>query len=550
MKKAWLGLSSAVVCAGIVVSGFTSATANTRLSKSSNAAVSAPVPSGPPILLLSGGPGDMFEAAWFNYGDLPKTLIFRRLLMLDVHGQPTETDLAKSYKISSDGLTYTFTLRDNIKWQDGVKFTPEDVKWSLEMALKSTSINPVFSDAFSKIVGADAYVAGKSNDLQGVIIHGNTITIKLTQPVGDFLLVMAQWPPYPKHLLQNVDPAKLQFAPFWKKPIGDGPYMVTKVVPNNYAILKVFKGFYGPKPKIPEIELQTMTDDQVVPKALANQLDYAAVMSLDEVKEILKDPAYKAYPVPILYDRFLMANITGPDGKGNKKIRDLRVREALLYAINRKAIADKLFPGQASVLNTLIPTDLPEYDKNAVQYNYDPAKAKKLLQEAHFDFSQPIMLQYYYTDPQTLNVIQAIKYYWEQIGVKVNTALMTGDLPQLIYQKRNYDFLYAGLSAMSFEEIYSLFDTDSPLGMEVFGGSKDKWDPLIENLRTASNPKQRTAAVHKLQEMESQFLWRLPLFSLKQYIVVNTSRLKTAGVYGNEWTNYDREFQKWELKVK
>jgi peptide/nickel transport system substrate-binding protein len=100
------------------------------------------------------------------------------------------------------------------------------------------------------------------------------------------------------------------------------------------------------------------------------------------------------------------------------------------------------------------------------------------------------------------------------------------------------------------EEVYGLFHTDSPLGVQVFGGAKDKWDPLIDQLRRTSDQKQRTEIVGKLQEMESQFLWHMPLFSLKQYVIVNESRLKTAGIYGNEWTNYDRKIQDWELKVK
>ncbi|KIL40347.1 hypothetical protein SD70_13960 [Gordoniibacillus kamchatkensis] len=420
----------------------------------------------------------------------------------------------------------------------------------LGMALKSAQINATFSGAFSKIEGAAEWKEGKAKDLKGVTVDGNKVTIKLTEPVGIFLLVMAQWPPYPKHLLENEDPAKLHLAKFWEKPIGNGPYMVTEVKPNNYAILEAFKDFYGPKPKIDKIKLQTMTEDKIVTNAQANQLDYYPVMSLDQVNEALKNPAYRAYPVDILYIRYLQANITGPDGSGNKKIGDLRVRQALEYAIDRKAIADKLFKGQASLIDTKIPKALPEFNKNAKTYDYNPDKAKQMLKEANFDFNQTIKLQYYYTDQQTVDLIDTIKYYWEQVGVKVETSLMKGNLLELIYNKRDYDFLYAGLSGMSMEEVYGLFHTDSPLGMNVFGGAKDKWDPLIDELRKTSDQQKRIEIVGKLQDMEANFLWHMPLFSMKQYIIVNEARLKTAGIYGNEWTNYDRKVQDWELKVK
>ena len=554
MRKSFSLLLSVILLASILIScskqQSSPASSSNDTKTSEPPAASVPSATGEKILYLAHGPDDKFQAAWADYGGFFKTALFRRLLMLNEKLEPVYKDLAKDYSVSPDGKTYTFTLRDDVKWHDGVPFTAEDVKWSLKMALKSASINSVFSGAFSKIVGAQDWQSGKADDLKGVTVEGDKLTIQLTEPVGVFPLVMAQWPPYPKHLLEKEDPAKLHLSSFWEKPIGNGPYMLMEVKPNNYAIMEVFKDYYGPKPKIEKIMLQTMKEDQVVTKTQANQLDYYPNMSLDQVNQILKNPAYKAYPVDILYIRYLQANMTGPDGKGNKKISDLRVRQALLHAIDRKAIADKLFPGQASVINTKIPPGLPEYNKNAVQYDYNPEKAKKLLQEANFDFSQPIKLQYYYTDQQTIDLIDTIKYYWEQIGVKVETSLMKGNLLELIYSKRDYDFLYAGLSAMSMEEVYGLFHTDSPLGVQVFGGAKDKWDPLIDQLRRTSDQKQRTEIVGKLQEMESQFLWHMPLFSLKQYVIVNESRLKTAGIYGNEWTNYDRKIQDWELKVK
>lgn len=550
MKKAFVAMLSIMLFASILISCTKSDSKGETGGGIVKSTAAVPDPMGEKVLLVAGGPDDKFGASWADYGGFLKTNLFRRLLMLNEKVEPVGKDLAKEFTVSSDGLTYTFTLRDDVKWHDGVKFSAEDVKWSLGMALKSASINAVFSGAFSKIVGADDWKTGKAADLKGVTVDGSKITIKLSEPVGVFQLVMAQWPPYPKHLLEKEDPAKLHLSAFWEKPIGNGPYRITEVQPNNYAMLEVFKDYYGAKPKIEKIKLQTMTEDKIVTKSQANQLDYMQVMSLDLVNEALKNPAYNAYPVDIFFDRYLQANMTGADGKGNKKIADLRIRQALLYAIDRKALAEKLFKGQAELLETKIPTRMPEFNDKVVKYEFDAEKAKKLLKEANFDFNQTIKLQYYYTDQQSVDLIDTIKFYWEQVGVKVETSLMKGNLLELIYTKREYDFLYAGLSAMALEEAYGLFHTDSPLGMQVLGGAKDKWDPLIDELRRASDPQKRKEAVGKLQEMESQFLWHMPLFSIKQYVLVNEARLKTAGIFGNEWTNYDRKQQDWELKVK
>lgn len=552
MRKAWAVMMCVVLMAGIAIACSKSNGGSSGSSATPVKSTATPPPAmGEKVLQVmdTDSPKDKFEAAWANYGGVWRTQVFRRLLMLDEKGEPNIKDLAKDYTVSADKLTYKFTLRDDVKWHDGTKFTAEDVAWSLGMAIKAASINGTFAGAFAKIEGAADWKAGKADKLKGVTVDGNSVTIKLTEPVGVFLLVMAQWPPYPKHLLEKEDPAKLHLANFWNKPIGNGPYKVTEVQPNNYAILELNNDFYGTKPKIQKIKLQLLTEDKIVTKAQANELDYAKVMSLEQVNEVLKNPAYKAYPVDIFFDRYLQANMNGKDGKGNAKIADLRVRQALLYAIDRKSIADKLFKGQAELLETKIPSALPEYNKNAAKYGYDPEKAKKLLKDANFDFSQTIKLQYYYTDQQTIDLIDTIKYYWEQVGVKVETSLMQGNLLELIYTTRDYDFLYAGLSAMALEEAYALFHTDSSLGMQLFKGDST-WDGLINDLRKSTEQKDRVAAVGKLQDNEAKYLWHMPLFSIKQYIIVNESRLKTAKVFGNEWFNYNRKVEDWELLVK
>lgn len=564
MKKAWLVLMSVVLLATIVMA--CSNSGNSNAPKSGTDSSSAPANNGKKsdgaksdasggkatdgVLRVGYGPDDKFSAAWADYGGFFKTQVFRRLLMLDENLVPSKYDLATAYTISDDEKTYTFTLRDNVKWHDGTAFTPEDVKWSLAAAINSASINSVFSGAFSKIEGADAVKAGTAKELSGVVVEGNKLTVKLTEPVGVFLMSMAQWPPYPKHLLEDEDPATLHLSTFWEKPIGNGPYMLTEVVPNNYAMLELFPDYYGTKPKVEKIMLQTMKEDQIVTKAQANELDYYSVMDLNQVNEILKNDNYVAEPVDIIYTRYLMANMTGPDGTtgGNAKIADLRVRQALMHAIDRVTIAEQLYPGQATPLQTKIPTGLPEYYDDAVVYDYNPEKAKKLLKDAGFDNSQTIKLQYYYADQQTIDLIDTIKFYWEEIGLKVETMQMQGNLLELIYKKRDYDFLYAGLSAMALEEVYGLFHTDSALGVGVNGGAPDKWDPVIDELRRTSDPKKRTEIVGRLQAMEAEFLWQLPLFSMAQYVIINEAHVQTAGIYGNEWTNYDRSVEQWEMK--
>lgn len=548
---------SLVACSSNSASNSNSAPNSNQTSTAVPTATDAPTPEkavtavSDGILRLNQGPAEKFGDVWFNNSLLYNSLVFRRLLAADENVQPTKKDLATDYTISQDGLTYTFTLMDDVKWHDGKPFTAEDVKWSFEASLKASSFNAFFASVFSKIEGAQAWMDNSASELSGVTINGNIVTVKLTDPVGAFLTVMTQWSPLPKHLLEQEDPLKIQIADFWAKPIGNGPYMFTEVNPNNFAVLEPFTEYTGPKPKIAKILLQTITSEQTLPKAQAEELDYLSTLDKSLLDEILKIPNYEAVSVNMIYGRILMANLTGPEGTkgGNKKIGDIRVRKALLYALDREAISNKLFPGQASPLNTLIPSTMLEYNKSAEQYLYDPEKAKTLLKEADFDFSQTIKLQYYYGDQGTIDLIDTIKFYWEEIGVKVETAIMQGDVVDLIYKKRDYDFLYAGHSGTMLEEVYANFDSTSDLMAGIYGTEALKeWDSIISELSRTSEIGKRLDIVKSMQQKESEYLFQLPLFSLKPYIVVNKAHLQTAGIYGNEWTVYDRMISHWEMK--
>ncbi len=93
--------------------------------------------------------------------------------------------LAEKYEVSDDGKTYVFRLRDDVKWHDGEAFDGEDVLFSIKMALRSEEINGLFTLTVGYFVGAEAYAAGETKELTGVMVKGK-LTISLTRPMGDF----------------------------------------------------------------------------------------------------------------------------------------------------------------------------------------------------------------------------------------------------------------------------------------------------------------------------------------------------------------------------
>jgi peptide/nickel transport system substrate-binding protein len=500
------------------------------------------------LMALPEPTGDKFSGMWGDYGGAARCMMFRRLLMTDKDLKPIYNDLASSHKVSDDGLTFTFTIRDDVKWHDGVAFTPEDVIWSIHMALKSTQISSIFANNFRKILGAMDYVEGKADSVKGITQSGNDIIIKMTEPSSTFLLTMAQWPPYPKHLLEQEPPETLHIAKFWEKPVGNGPYKVTQFIPGEYAILERFDDFYGEKPKIQKVKLGNIGEGDYVTKAQANELDYFMTRSLEIVEEVLKNPNYKAHPVDILYLRYLNFNMTGYGGKGDSLIADKRVREAILYAIDRESITNQLFPEQGAVLHSMVPTGMPEFNKDVKKYEYNPEKAKELLKEANFDFSKPLRITYYYNDQQTQDLMDAIVYYLGEVGIKVEHFLVQGDITSALYDKKEYDMCYAGFAPTCYEEIYAIFKSDDQTYIKLRPSTPNKFDPLIDELVKTTDLAKQTEIIKKLQLVENEYMWNALLFSLRNYVLVNESRLIRPGDYGHEWTNYDRSIEKWELK--
>lgn len=500
------------------------------------------------LMALPEPTGDKFSGMWGDYGGAPRCMLFRRLLMLDKDLKPVYNDLASSHKVSDDGLTYTFTIRTDVKWHDGVPFTPEDVIWSIHMALKSTQISSIFSNNFRKIVGAMDYVDGKADSISGITQSGNDIIIKLVEPSSTFLLTMANWPPYPKHLLENEPPETLHIAKFWEKPIGNGPYKLTQFIPGEYAILERFEDFYGEKPKIQKVKLGNIGEGDYITKAQANELDYFMTRSLEIVNEVLKNPNYKANAVDILYLRYFNFNLTGYGDNNGTLVTDKRVREAILYALDRETITNQLFPGQGAVLHSMVPTAMPEFNNNVKKYDYNPEKAKQLLKEANFDFSKPLRIAYYYNDQQTLDLMDAIVYYLGEVGIKVEHFLVQGDITSALYDKREYDMAYVGFAPTCYEEIYAIFKSDDPTYIKLRPSTPNNFDPLIDELVKTTDPAKQTEIIKKLQLVENEYIWNAMLFSLKNYVLVNESRLIRPGDFGHEWTNYDRSIEKWELK--
>ncbi len=398
--------------------------------------------------------GDKTKYPWHNPDGVTTAAMYRTLLLADANLTDVSPSLATEYTVSEDGLTYTFTMKEGVKWSDGEPLTAEDVAFSIKTNLKVASGNAIFTNAFTNIVGADAWRDGSASDLEGVKVDGNVVTITLSSSYGAFIPVIAQFCILPEHAMKDLDPLELHNSEYWANPVTSGAFKLGELSVGNYYTLVPNEHYEGTPWKITQI-INYYVPDLLVAAQAGNT--YMLNTNAPEIiSELGKLDFMTMYPVDILFYRYFICNMKGVDGNENPVMQDKRVREAILYAIDRETIAEQLYPGLAHVLHSGVPNDYAEY--NGTAYEYNPEKAKQLLQEANYDFNHTFRILYYYSDQNSIDFMDTIAYYLREVGMKVETVHSQQGTVDL-FQTRNYDVGYKGLSAFNIAEWYGEYSS-------------------------------------------------------------------------------------------
>lgn len=503
------------------------------------------------IFHLSGftNTGSNDKIPWFwQYGEgMMPYFLYRALLIPDYQFKEVKPDLAKEYSISDDGTVYTFIMKDDIKWSDGEPITAEDVEFSIKTALKSSLINGIFPENLLKIVGAEAFKNGETDTISGIVIDGNKITLTLKEPVGLFSQILAQFFILPKHCLENENPLEMHNSEFWKKPVTGGMYAVKEISAGNYIELEKNPYYEGKQPKIDKIVYNFISDPVL---ALKDGKTYfystnkpEELAQLDAIQEITK------YPIDILFYRYFIMNLSGIDGKGDSIIADKKVREAILYAIDRQQLADTVLQGIAKVSNCGVSEDLDFYYKDATKYEYNPEKAKELLKEANFDFSKKLKITYYYKDQTSVDLMQAMSYQLAQVGIQNEVIQIQNDPTSALFKLRKYDIAYKGLSSFGYESWYGEYSSNNTNFKNIYN-SDTSFDELVQKLATTSDTEARKVILQDLQKLEQEKLLKLPVYTMQNFIYLNTSKLVLPeGLkLGNPFYRFDYKFEDWDIK--
>ncbi len=321
-------------------------------------------------------------------------------------------DIAHSWKLSPDQRTYTFRLRPDVTFSNGRKITAEDVKYSFERVLIPQTKAPL-TWVLDKIEGASDVIAGKKTAVAGIQVKNDqTLVIRLERPFGPFLSLLAMTTAYivPREEVERLGPD------FGMRPVGSGPYTVSDWKHGQHLILAARGDYFEGRPKLNGIFYRVIPEDlTAVLEFETGRLDVLLIPS-SEYRRYTTDPAWRDLVLGKtgLNSYYLGLNCTRPP------FNDLRVRQAVNYAIDRRHILNTVFEKRGILADGPIPPGLWKNSilpLNAKGYDYDPEKARALIRKAGAEGSTVRI--FITNDPEVLDIVEVIHRYLEKAGLRV-----------------------------------------------------------------------------------------------------------------------------------
>lgn len=303
------------------------------------------------------------------------TKIYDGLLQYAGAAMEPKPGLAESWTVSPDNLTYTFKLRQGVKWHDGKPFTSADVKFSIEtLALNYHSRGKTYFGNVTAIETPDA----------------NTVIIKLKQPVPYFLKAFqpSETPMMPKHGFteQEIAEKKVRQAKIMQEPIGTGPFKMKEWKKGSHIILERNADYWKQgQPYLDQLVLRILPDGAAraiavekgeVDLAPMTALPPAEIQRLGKLPHIVSSQAGSEGLGPIMW---LEVNLR------EKPLSDQAVRQAISLAVDRDKLVDVIWYGMGKPARGPIVSGNPNHFNAALpKYEYNPAKANKVLDDAGY----------------------------------------------------------------------------------------------------------------------------------------------------------------------
>lgn len=394
--------------------------------------------------------------------------------------------LAESYTVSKDGLVFTFKLRQGVKFHDGTDFNADAVKATLDRVTNPENKLARFNQ-FNRIEKIE-------------VVAPYSVRITLKEAFGPFINSLA----HPSAAM--ISPTALK--KYGNKdiafnPVGTGPFIFVEWKQTDFVKGKKFEGYWKKGyPKIDSVTWKPVLENNTRAAMLqTGEADFAFPLPYEQAAELEKNAKLKMMSGPSIITRYISFNML------HKPFDNLKVRQAINYAINKEALAKVAFAGYAFPAQGVVPQGV-RYAHQMAPWPYDPKKARELLKEAGYPNGFESVLWSAYTTTTAQKTIQFVQQQLAQVGIKISVlALEPGQRTEWVQaapdgKNSKLRMYYAGWSASTGEADWAL----RPLL------ATEAWPPKLNNTAYYSNEVVDSSiakALKSVDEKEKTDLYRM-----------------------------------------
>ncbi|MEP9369446.1 ABC transporter substrate-binding protein [Xanthobacter sp. VNH20] len=464
--------------------------------------------------------------------------IFDGLVDYDANLNPVPA-LAESWETSADGLTFTLHLRKGVQWHDGKPFTAADVKWTLEEVWQK--IHPRNQAIFGKVTSVD------TPDDSTVVLHLSQPSVAILSSLNSNGAQVL-----PKHLYEGTD---LLNNPYNNKPVGTGPFVFKEWSRGNYIVLERNPNYWDKtKPYLDKVIFKVIPDAAARAAALEKgEVQYGVLspVPLKDAERLSKLPSLRVTTQGYEWlSPFLFADFN----VDRANIKDVKVRQALAHAIDRKTIANVVWFGFAKPAVSPVPTTLTAFhDAGGIAYDFDPKKAEALLDEAGYKRGADgvrftLDIDYIPYGDDFKRTAEYLKQALKRVGVEANVRSQdTAAYTKRVYGDRDFDIAITWFAAFSDPQVgVNRAYWSGSIGKNIpwtngSGYRNPKVDALIAAVQGEADPQKRIQEFKDLQKIVLTDLPTLPLVELK-FFTVEAANLKHPTPRGDQVYGSFRDF--------
>lgn len=343
---------------------------------------------------------------------------------------------------TEDNKNFIVHIDDAATWSDGTPVTADDVVYTALRLASPVIGNTAMMYYVFEGVGDDGFVEEGAESIDGIQkVDDKTVqfTTKEEMPITTFENSYARYLlTLPKHVIEQYSEEELSTAEWFNHPdVVSGPFIVTDFDVDHYISYEANKDYWKGAPKIDKLNIKIVDGSQLYAGLQSGEIDitqqtmsdipqedYESVEALDNVEVV--------YGSPVTNQSVFIQT---------KNVPDVKVRQAMLYAIDRQQILEELLNGHGEIVDGFLSSASPFYDDSLTPISYDPEKAKALLEEAGWDGSQTIRFYVNSGDSTFVNAASIIAAEWAAVGIKAEIQTVDFATLMSVAGTEDYDVL-------------------------------------------------------------------------------------------------------------